>query len=243
MEVKSVLVLGAMEEEIEHLRKWSHAASRRLNATLEYWEGEAASLRVYMAWVGVGKALAAINTQRLVDELQPDILLFVGIAGGLNPEYNIGDLVLAEDCVQHDLDARPLGFSLGTIPYTELRYFPGDTRLLDLAQKFPAPMGKTCVGRVLTGDQFIDASHREAVGEKREILGGDCMEMEGAAVALCAQINGIPHLVARTISDKVDEQASVDYNDFLPRAGEQNAVFVEWLLEALAAGSSDFSDR
>ena len=103
---------------------------------------------------GVGKVFAAMVTQKIIDSYQPESILFTGVAGGLNKGYEVGDVIVAHDCIQHDLDATELGFSRGTVPYTNYRFFVTDTRLKSLALN--TIMEHTLhEGRIVTGDQFL----------------------------------------------------------------------------------------
>jgi len=231
---KRIVLLGAMDDEVEALRVWSHADGHPISPLVTTYRGEACGCSLLISKVGVGKVASAIHTQKIIDIFQPDYLLFSGVAGGINPEYDIGDLVLGKDSVQHDLDATAIGFSLGTVPYSSYRFFGADPTLLSIAAGFEPPMGRLHQGRILTGDQFVNARNKPKLQERLDQLGGDCLEMEGAAVAFCAVLNKVPHLIVRTISDRADGQAEVDYNHFLPRAGQQNVKFLEWFIEKLS---------
>ena len=84
---------------------------------------------------GVGKVAAAMTTQKIIDLYDPHCILFTGLAGALNPAYEIGDLILADRCIQYDIDASELGFPAGTIPYTEYHTFTPDDALLKQAEQ------------------------------------------------------------------------------------------------------------
>lgn len=231
---KKIILLGAMDQEVELLRVWSHADGHEISPMVTAYKGEACGCSLLVSKVGVGKVASAIHTQKLIDYFQPDYLVFSGLAGALNADYGIGDLVLGVDSVQHDLDATALGFDIGTVPYSQYRYFEADEKLLELASKFTPTMGKLHQGRILTGDQFVDGCNKPSLQGRWDQLGGDCLEMEGAAVAFCAVLNRVPHLVVRTISDRADGEAEKDFNQFLNCAGRQNVEFLEWFIGQLS---------
>jgi len=116
------------------------------------------------------------------------------------------------------------------VPYTNYRFIHSDERLLEIACRFSPRTGKLATGRILTGDQFITASHRSGHAKAFAELAGDAVEMEGASVALVAEINRVPWLISRTISDRADGSAHIDFTSFLPRASDQAHDFVAYML-------------
>ena len=127
--------------------------------------------------------------------------------------------MLSTDALQHDMDATNFGYPLGQIPRMEVLSFQADRRLLELARaccKEVNPDIHVYEGRVVSGDQFVSSQ------EKKEWLirnfKGSCTEMEGAAIAQAAYLNGIPFLIIRAISDKADNSATMDYPAFEAQA-------------------------
>jgi 5'-methylthioadenosine/S-adenosylhomocysteine nucleosidase len=165
---------------------------------------------------GVGKVFAAMVCERLIDEYNPRAVVFTGVAGALNRDLDIGDVVLSKSCIQQDLDAEALGFPRGEIPYTHLREFKADETLLRIAGGTKLRGRKVIPGRILTGDQFITkkemSEHKYLIDELR----GDAIEMEGGSIAQVCTLNEIPFIIVRTVSDKADGTAAADFNKFLP---------------------------
>lgn len=223
-------------------------------ATSEMWgpftahRGTLAGRAVIVTKSGVGKALAAAHTQHLVDSNRPTAIVFTGLAGALNPAYRIGDIVVARDCLQHDLDATALGFARGAIPFTPWRIFACDEALVYAAcVAAEAVVGENAAsageagdqaapavhtGRILTGDRFITDAAAPELSYLRDELAGDAVEMEGAAVALVATLNDIPCVVIRTVSDRADGTAPGDFTAFLARASEMSRAVVERMCAA-----------
>lgn len=227
------VLMGAMDGEISDLidllddRTDGHFRGYALT------RGSLAGKPVLVAKSGVGKTYAAMLTQRIIDMFEPDRLVFTGLAGSINPSIDIGDTVVARDCMQHDLDATAVGFRRGEFPYENIRELPCDEQLVDIASGYRPQAGRLHVGRVLTGDQFLDRTRLAASPWLREELHGDVVEMEGASVAAVCRYNGVRFLLARTVSDKADSNARVDFERFLPKASANSAGLVRHIMGAL----------
>ncbi len=228
-----IVILGAMESEIsEFLTHMENRQTSNWNG-FQHHRGTLDGRDVLVSRSGVGKVKAAMMTQHLIDDYHPQAILFTGLAGALQGHIDIGDTLVARDLVQHDMETSALGFPRGQVPYTEWRFLPCDPHLLEIAATFTPQEGHVHIGRICTGDQFIShremASHAHLTGE----LAGDGAEMEGASVALVCHINKVPFLVVRTISDKADGSAAVNFGEFLPRASCNSLDFVRYMLSKM----------
>lgn len=232
-----IILLGAMDGEISSFR---HAIedgkTRSTRNGTEVFIGRLEGRDVALARAGVGKAMSGITAQSIIDMLYengtpPEGLIFTGLAGAINPELKIGDTLLSVDCIQHDLDATSLGIPRGTVPYTGYRFLEADRLLLENASGYEPAAGRVHRGRILTGDQFIHMRDDKRFRYMIDELKGDAVEMEGAAVALCAVMNSLPFLLIRTISDQADGKAVVKFNEFLPVASENSLMAVRYLLK------------
>ena len=224
-----IIILGALDAEVEAFL--SHMDNKQLvqGGGLSAHTGTLNGKQIVVCKSGVGKVYAAMTTQWLIQEFHPSAVLFTGVAGALNLSYEVGDIVLAQDCVQYDMDARGLGFSVGTIPYTEMRFFNCDVELLRQA-KASATDHKLHVGRIFTGDRFVTHEYIAQLEELKLELGGDAVEMEGAAVAQVCTIHQIPFLIIRTISDKANADSPIDFPRFLPVVAHNSFVVVKHIL-------------
>lgn len=226
-------IIGAMPEEIELLVAGMERTTARTKAGIPFMEGTFKGKSVVVCKSGVGKVNAAVTTQILIDSFGVEAVIFTGVAGALDPGLEVGDLVVSEDCVQHDVDASALGYPKGTIPYQDTSVFPADSGLKRLAYEtgerlFP---GRVKLGRVLSGDQFI--ADKALVEGLRTGLSGVCTEMEGAAVAHVCHMNGIPFVVIRSMSDKADGSADVSFAEFTVLAARHSFSIVEAMVESL----------
>jgi len=213
-------LLGAMEIEIKEFLKRLEEKTETGEGDFRFFRGRIAGREVLVGKTGVGKVLAALTTQKIIDTYKPEAILFTGLAGSLKKEMDVGDTLIAQDCVQWDLDARVFGFKRGTIPYTRRRYISGDAKLLEAASSYVPKTGSLHFGRIVTGDTFIKNSETEEYSFLRKELDGWAVEMEGAGVALTAAVNSIPCLLIRIISDKADGKAPLSFLKFVAKASK-----------------------
>ena len=208
-------IIGAMEEEVSQLKAQMTEVQVKAKAAMEFYRGNLKGKPVVVVRSGIGKVNAGICAQILVDDYQVDYIINTGIAGSLKNEINIGDIVVSTDTLQHDMDATGFGYPLGQIPRMDTLSFPADEKLIALAQEVcreVIPEIQVFAGRVVSGDQFVsDRASKERISSNFQ---GYCTEMEGAAIAQAAYLNGVPYVVLRAISDKADDSASVDYPTF-----------------------------
>jgi len=229
----TVGVVSAMEEEIALYRDRCSIRHSVTWAGPEVLEARHEGHDVVLVRSGVGKVNAAMTTQFLLDEFGVDVVLCTGSAGALHDGIEIGDIVVGEDCLQHDLHVKPLGLPRGQIPFSDLRVFESDPSLVERAMTVELPDHTVHTGRILTGDSFLhDADARTAL---RDGLGGACVEMEGAAVGHVCTVHDVPFLVVRAISDRADGTSNVDFQSFLEEASRSSARIVLHLLALLGA--------
>lgn len=225
-------IIGAMDEEVSKLKEKMTGVEIKKKASMDFYRGTLMGKDVVVVRSGIGKVNAGICTQILVDEYLVDGVINTGIAGSLNADIDIGDIVLATDTVQHDVDATGFGYGLGVIPRMETSTFIADEKLRSLAKECCErvnPDIKVFCGRVVSGDQFVsDKTKKQYILENFK---GCCTEMEGAAIAQAAYLNNIPFLIIRAISDKADDSATEDYPTFEAKAIEHSVKLMTELID------------
>lgn len=229
--MRKIGIIGAMEEEVAALKEQMKIEELRMIAGMEFCRGICEGKPVIVVRSGIGKVNAAVCTQILCDIFGAEAIINTGVAGSLRNEINIGDIVLSEDALQHDMDATGFGYEPGVIPRMEQSVFQGDAELLMLAENVCRevnPEIQVFRGRVVSGDQFI--SNREVKERITDMFGGYCTEMEGAAIAQTAWLNQVPFVVIRAISDKADGSAEMDYSEFEMKAIEHTVHLVTGML-------------
>lgn len=226
-------IIGAMDAEIEEYAKHLVNPKKRQWRDFLFQRGQLFRKEVVIVKSGLGKVFASMVCQKLIDEYNPSLVIFTGVAGTLNKELKIGDVVVSKDCVHHDLDTQALGFPRGNIPFTKYRFFVADKRLRRLALSTKIPGIKIIEGRILTGDQFLT---RKKINEYRYLideLKGDAIEMEGASVGQVCTLNKTSFLIIRTISDKADGKAVEDFEKFLPVVAKNSFQIIKKILQNL----------
>lgn len=225
-------IIGAMELEVEQLKKEMTVTSVIRKAGMDFHEGTLNGAPVVIVRCGIGKVNAAICVQILSDEFQVSHIINTGVAGSLNANLDIGDILVSRDAIHHDMDVTIFGYQLGEVPQMGFREFKADERLEELAMEACRKVNPdihVMPGRVVSGDQFI--SSKEVKERLINLFQGDCAEMEGASIAHGAYLNGIPFVIIRAISDKADDSAEMDYPTFEAAAAKHSAALVKELVK------------
>ena len=231
-EKETIGMIGAMDVEVEALKGSAKITKTTTLAEMEFCEGTLDDTNVVIVKCGMGKVNAGICANTLINEFGCTRIINTGVAGSLDNQIDIGDIVVSVDAVQHDFTVEAIGFEKGEIPYTGLYAFPADEELRAAAVtavKESAPDIHVFEGRVCSGDQFISTAE-----QKEEItsnFGGMCCEMEGAAIAQACYLNHTPFVVIRAISDKNDGSQSVEYETFQEKAAADCARIVQYMVE------------
>lgn len=243
-------ILSALPQEqrglvelLRHPRKVTHAAR-------DFWLGDLHGQSVVLALSKIGKVSAAITAAALIERFGARRIVFTGVAGGLGAGVKVGDMVVATDFVQHDLDASPL-FPRYEVPLYGKTRFDSDLTLsallfkascAALAQESLATHGfpGACVhqGLIASGDRFVSGADESCIlrdamaGAGHEVL---AVEMEGAAVAQVCMDYGVPFAAVRTISDRADDSAHVDFPNFVEAVASRYAdAVIERFLKSLS---------
>lgn len=225
-------IIGAMELEVEELKSHMITSNIITKAGMAFYEGILNGVNVVVVQSGIGKVNAALCVQILADVFQISHVINTGVAGSLNADLDIGDIVISADALHHDMDVTIFGYQLGEVPQMGRREFPADERMTALAKEACEKVNPDIhakIGRVVSGDQFI--SDKAVKDRLIYLYQGDCTEMEGAAIAHSAYLNGIPFVIIRAISDKADDSAEMDYPTFERAAAKHSARLVEEMIQ------------
>ena len=232
--MKKLGIIGAMDVEVATLKERMENKTVRTIAGSEYCEGKLEGMDVVVVQCGVGKINAALCAQILCSCFAVTHIVNTGIAGSLNAELDIGDLVISQDAVYHDMDATNFGYPMCQVPGMPVLAFPADKDLANAALRVAEQIhpGHVRMGRVATGDQFVaEKCLKETIISN---TGAYCTEMEGAAIAHTAWKNGVPFVIIRAISDKADDSAQMDYPTFEAQAAQRCAEVTQSLAKRLA---------
>lgn len=243
------------QEQVNLLTKIEN--SKQLSPTLI--KGNIGDHTVFVTLSGMGKVNAASTAQMLISQHNVEALIFSGVAGGLNPDYKVGDVIIASKTFQHDFGYAGEEFKMHAVghlpeiglgsetadPNFDLSQFWADGALDKLKQhasvcseSFSAvEVNKQdyrpklfLSGSDATGDVFV--ANAETKNQLRK-LGGDLVEMEGGAVAQVAFNNKKPCMIIRAISDAADQQAEINFQTFFEQVARNNATLVAELVKGI----------
>ncbi|MGL5988448.1 5'-methylthioadenosine/adenosylhomocysteine nucleosidase [Cetobacterium sp.] len=228
-----IAIIGAMDSEIKILLSEMKEVKKEERATVVFYEGKLLNKDVVVFKSGIGKVNAAMSTTIAMEEYDVNKIIFTGVAGAINKNLNITDVVISDYLVQHDYDTTIFGSKKGAVPGSVDTKFFADKQLINIAKNSAQKVlgkNKVYIGTIATGDQFI--ADKKAVEALETDFGAWAVEMEGAAVAHVANLYKTPIVVIRSMSDKADGSAHMNYNDFVNIAADNSAkIVMNMLLE------------
>jgi len=217
-------IISALAEEQQGLLEALQSPAMRVHGMREYTTGKLWEIDAVCVLSRIGKVAAAMTAAILVEKFGVTHIVFTGVAGSGDPHVNVGDIVVADSLVQHDMDASPL-FPRFEVPLTGLSRFATDLALTERLATAAAKTARVHRGLIASGDQFIGRLE-QLVALKTALPGLLAVEMEGAAVAqVCFEL-GIPFAVIRTISDNANDDAAVDFLHFIETVASRYAFEV-----------------
>jgi adenosylhomocysteine nucleosidase len=244
-----IAIISAMHEELSAVLALMPDERKRVVAGREFWVGHLHSHEVVAVLSRIGKVAAAITATLAIERFGATRIVFTGVAGGLAPGVNVGDIVVADSFIQHDLDASPI-FPRYELPLYGVSRLPTDAVLraalhaaaLKLAAESSAVLGtadqrlasasapQVHLGLVVSGDRFV-SSDAESRALRLALPDALAVEMEGAAIAQVCYDYEVPYAAVRTISDRADDLAHVDFAAFVRQiASRYSSALVSNLL-------------
>ncbi len=222
-------IMGAMVEEIEPLLEFFKEYEVIEYAKNKYYKTNYKGHDVIIAYSKIGKVFAALTATTMIEKFGIEKLLFSGVAGAIDEDLHIGDLIIATKLCQHDLDITAFGHPYGFVPEGSV-YVESDFLLNEFAKEVAKEKNiKLKEGIIATGDQFIaDGKKKEWI---RKTFGANALEMEGASVAVVADALKVPFMILRSISDAADMDAGFDFDEFLKSSAKNSADFIISLLD------------
>lgn len=229
--MKKIGIIAAMQEEYDVIKELMKNVKIEKYFNLELTTGELDKTQIVLVKCGIGKVNAARVTQILIDKFDIEYIINVGVAGSLNDELEIGDIVIGKNLVQHDFDITPWGHKKGYINNEVGRYLESSEELIKKCQKIINEDLKEMnvkIGTIATGDVFCTSI--ELKNEVSKEFGADCIEMEGAAIAQVCKLSNIPFIVIRSISDKPNGSNEVDFDKFLELSVKRYQKLIKHLI-------------
>jgi adenosylhomocysteine nucleosidase len=234
MELMPTAIVSAMHEELSAVLALMPDEKKQVVAGREFWLGHLHGQEVVAVLSRIGKVAAATTATVLVERFGVKRIVFTGVAGGLAPGVNVGDIVIADSFLQHDLDASPI-FPRYEVPLYGMSRFPADPPLsaqLAAAAQAALPGVPLHRGLVVSGDRFV-ATTSESRALQSALPEALAVEMEGAAIAQVCHDFGVPFAAVRTVSDRADDAAHLDFSQFIQQvASRHSAAIVSAFLRA-----------
>jgi len=239
-----IALISAMHEELAAVLARMPDEQKTVVAGREFWVGHWHGHEVVAVLSRIGKVAAATTATTLIERFGVNRMVFTGVAGGLAPHVNVGDVVVAREFIQHDMDASPL-FPRYEVPLMGRARFPADLALTD-ALVAAAPVALEAVlaslprhdwlgldlatarvhqGLIASGDRFVSQTV-ESQALQQALPEALAVEMECAAIAQVCYDYGVPLAAVRTISDRADDAAHVDFPRFIQTIASHYSVAV-----------------
>jgi adenosylhomocysteine/aminodeoxyfutalosine nucleosidase len=226
-----IAIMGAMEEEIQPLLEYFNDIKITEFADNKYYECKYKDLDIVVAYSKIGKVFSTLTATTMIEKFSCEKLLFSGVAGGINPKLKIGDLIVANQLCQHDLDITAFGHPHGFVPGGSV-YIDTDISLKNIAIDVAKQNGIDIIeGIIATGDQFVADETRKSFIEST--FNADALEMEGGSVAVVCNATNTPFLILRAISDTADMDAGFNFDEFLESSAKNSAQFLIKILDQL----------
>ena len=220
-------IIGAMNQEVALLREQMQECQPMSLGGMQFYTGMLNGVPVVLQQCGIGKVNAAIGTTLMIDRFNPRGIINTGSAGGLDPELNVGDVIISTEVRHHDVDVTAFGYEHGQVPQLPAAFRPCD----DLVESALGALNKMNnehqieQGLIITGDSFMQCGQR--VSEARDKFPASrAAEMEAAAIAqVCHQME-TPFLIIRSLSDIAGKESNVSFEQFLETAATHSAEMV-----------------
>ena len=224
-------IIGAMSEELEILLNDMELEDTKVKAKMTFHKGKLWGKDVVAVVCGIGKVNAAVCTQLLISEYEVTHIVNVGVAGGIGKEIYPGDVVVATNLVQYDMDTTAFGDPMGQIPRLDTFDFKCDEHLIEVAKAACDKAGdfNTFSGRIVSGDMFVASLEKIQWLEKE--FGALSCEMEGASIAQVCFLSHIPFLIIRSISDIPGGNNVLTYEEFLDKSSKKVACMMNEILK------------
>lgn len=228
--MKKIGIIFALKEELEETKKLFDNVKTHSIYNLEIYECKNDRVTCYLVESGMGKVNAGRSAQILIDKMDVEYILNVGVAGSISKEVNKCDVVVGNKLVQHDYDAIMLGFEKGELPGIG-KYIDCDQKLVKIAKEITID-SNVVIGTIASGDIFVTEEKMGAKINKK--FGALCVEMEGAAIAQVCYLCNIPFLVIRAISDSpYDKDNHITFEELLEVSSNMVAKFIEQFLKKI----------
>ena len=229
---KVIGLIGAMDEEVAVIKSWMSDVRKESIAGCDFFIGQFEGKDVVLLQSGIGKVNAALSTTLLLSKFAPEYVINIGSAGGFAEELSVGDVVISDQVVHHDVDVTAFGYAMGQVPSMPPTY-EADADLIKRAQAAVKEVNRVQakVGLIGTGDSFMNDPVRV---ETVRVQFPDMVaaEMEAAAVAQVCFKFSTPFVVVRSLSDIAGKESPQSFEEYLKVAAENSSLMIQQMLRA-----------
>lgn len=219
-------IIGAMQIEIDAINMAMEQKTEETVSGITFTRGYLNGKKTVTAVCGIGKVFAAICAEAMILKYAPEVIINTGVGGSLTGELSIGDVALAYDVVQHDMDTSPLGDPIGLISGINRIRIEADRETVGRMKNCLASLGvKVLEGTIASGDCFVSSNAKKEWIVQN--FGAIACEMEGAAIGQVCYVNNVKFAVVRAISDGASDDSPVDYPTFAKKAADVSARAVK----------------
>lgn len=218
-------IIGAMDEEVALLKSKMTQLTKQEISNIDFYIGKLADTDIVLIKSGIGKVNAAKSTTILHEKFVPEFIINAGSAGGLKHQHSVGDIIISDEVIHHDVDARVFNYKLGQVPQMP-EVFVADKTLIKLVETSIKNLNLSFdKGAIGTGDSFI-GSEKQADFIKTQfpkVLGVD---MEAASIAQICYTYQTPFVIIRALSDIAGKDSSISFEEFLQKAADNSAQVI-----------------
>ena len=223
-------IIGAMQIEVDNLLNDIENRTTETISGIEYNRGILFDKEVVIAKCGIGKVFAALCTQTMIIKYNPNIIINTGVSAGIITETNIGDVVIGNKVVQHDMDTSGIGDPVGMISGINIIHIPCSESVVKKLDRVLSDMeANRRIGTIATGDKFI--SDTEEIKRINKLFGAIAFDMESASIGHVCYVSDVEYGIIRSISDNGSEEAGEDFMQFAKKAAKVSAAVVKGFIK------------
>lgn len=225
-------IIGAMSSEVDGLKEIMTETEIKTISSVKFYSGKINGVNAVVAQAGVGKVNAAVTAQTMILEYGVDKVINIGVAGGLAPSLKIGDVVIADKVVEHDMDTTAVGDDPGFVSGIDKVYMECDSEITQAVLECTKILGlNSMVGTIASGDVFVsDDIQRNRI---IKLFDAAAAEMEGASIGHVCTMNGVAFSVIRTMSDCANDDSKVDFPTFAAMTAKTSIEIIKLFCEKI----------
>lgn len=219
-------IIGALEKEVNQLISYIENKVTETVCGIQFHQGTIYGKQVVISKCGIGKVFASMATTIMIEKYKATEIINTGVGGSLDKQLKIGDICVAKDVCQHDMDTSAVGDEIGLVSGINKIYFETDSKMNDIFIDVMLSEGITYyVKRVATGDVFVASDSKKQYIVNN--FNASVCEMEGGAIAQVCTLSNVPFSILRTVSDNADSNANINYNEFFEKSSYVNCFLLK----------------